>query len=358
MGPAIAMLALFLAGTSFDELSKQAATARDQNRLEEAARLYRQALRLKPDWSQGWWFLGTLRYDQDRYEEAAQAFTELITLKGDMGPGEALLGLCEFNLKRYDAALRHLIHAQKTGFGPDPQLTQVAIYHTALLLILAQNYERAGEQLTLLARTATPNDKVVLAAGAAALRRPVLPDDVPAGDRDLLEKVGRASIAEMQRQPSEAGPAYETALTAYPKAPGIHYAYGSFLLGADPDRALTVLKQEIEISPRHVPARCAIAGEYLKRGEAVSARPFAEEAARIAPQDFAARTAYGRALIELGDVTGAISELEAAVNLAPDSPHARFALAAAYRRAGRNSDADRERKEFARLQKLIDSEKK
>ena len=147
-------------------------------------------------------------------------------------------------------------------------------------------------------------------------------------------------------------------IAVYPQAPGVHYAYGSFLLGADPDKGLEVLKQELAISPNHVPALAAIAGEYLKREDPAAAQPFAESAARLAPTDFAARTAYGRTLTQLNDLPGAMRELETAVKLAPDSPHARFALAAAYARAGRKQDAEFQRKEFARLQKLIDSDKK
>jgi tetratricopeptide (TPR) repeat protein len=352
------LAALMLSGATFEQLSKQAAEARDQNRLEEAARLYRQALRLKPGWSEGWWFLGTLMYDRDRYPECADAFSRLIALKPDMGPGEALLGLCEFNLKRYPRALGHLFHAAKSGFGPDPQLRQVAIYHTALALIVVQDYERALEQLTLLVRTTEANDKVRLAAGIAALRQPWLPDQVPAADRDLVARLGEAKVAELERRTGDAGHLYEVVVAAYPKAPGLHYAYGSFLLSGDANKALVVLKQELAITPNHVPALAAIAGEYLKRDDPAAARDYAAKAARAAPEDFAARTTYGRALLETGDVPGAIRELEAAVKLAPGSPHARFALADAYTRAGRKADAERERKEFARLRNLIDSEKK
>lgn len=355
MGLAVALAS----GASFEQITKQAEEARIQNRLEEAERLYREALGLKPGWSQGWWHLGTLMYDQDRYPECADAFSRLMVLKPDMGPGEALLGLCEFNLKRYDAALRHLFHAAKTGFGPDPQLRLVAAYHTALALIALKNYEKAEEELTLLTRTSEADDKVRLAAGIAALRRPLLPEQIPEADRDLAMRLGAAKVAEMERRPADAEKQYEAVLTAYPKTPNVHYAYGSFLLGADdPDRGLAVLKQELEISPDHVPALAAIAGEYLKREDAASARPYAEKAARLAPRDFAARTAYGRALLGTGDIKEAIRQLERAVALAPDSPHARFALASAYTRAGRKADAARQREEFARLQKLIDSDRK
>ena len=114
-----------------------------------------------------------------------------------MGPGEALLGLCEYNLKRWTPAVRHLLHAEKIGFGPDAQLRQVSIYHAALALILMQDYERALEQLTILVRTTEVSPNVRLTAGIAGLRRPILPDDFPEADRDLAVRLGEAETAEI-----------------------------------------------------------------------------------------------------------------------------------------------------------------
>jgi len=148
---------------------------------------------------------------------------------------------------------------------------------------------------------------------------------------------------------------FESTLAAYPKAAEIRYTYGSLLLNSDAAKGLEVLKSELAISPEHVPALAAIAYEYLKEDNGAAALPFAQKASALAPADFAARIAYGRALVEVGRIPEGTEQLETAVKLAPDSPHARYALANAYARAGRNEDAERERKEFARLRKLLDS---
>src|SRR5262245_34280266 len=57
--------------SSFERLAGQAAKASQENRLEDAAGLYRRALALRPSWKEGWWSLGTLEYDRSRYREAA-----------------------------------------------------------------------------------------------------------------------------------------------------------------------------------------------------------------------------------------------------------------------------------------------
>jgi hypothetical protein len=89
----------------FDRLSKQATTAREQNNLEDAVKLYRQALKLKPEWKEGWWYLSTLLYDKDQYPEARDGFRKFTALDPKVGPGFALLGLCEFQTKEFPQAL-------------------------------------------------------------------------------------------------------------------------------------------------------------------------------------------------------------------------------------------------------------
>ena len=343
---------------TFDAIARKADAARAEDRLEDAARLYQRALRIKPAWADGWWSLGTIFYDSDRHADCVTAFTKFVVLKPDVGPAHALLGLCEFGRAHYDTALRHLFRAEELGFAGDARIRDVSLYHTALALIVNSDFERAIEQLARLVAASSPGAQVRTAAGLAALRKPLLPDQVPQADRSLVAQVGDAVIAQLERRTEDAVRAFDSILAAYPKAPEIHYAYGSLLLASDPAKGLAMLKQELDLSPNHVPALASIALEYLKENDAVAARSYAEKAARLAPSDFVARTAYGRALLEVDQVPRAIQELESAVKLAPDSPHARFALANAYARAGRNADADRERKEFARLRKLVDSERK
>jgi tetratricopeptide (TPR) repeat protein len=343
---------------TFDELSRKADAARAADRLDEAVLLYRRALRLKPAWAEGWFSLGTIFYDSDRHAECADAFTRFVAVKPDVGPAHALLGLCEFGRGNYDAALHHLFRGNELGYADNAQIREVALYHTALALILRRNFERAIEQLSILVNLSPAPNAVRSAAGLAVLRMAILPDRIPAADRTLVDRVGEAALAQMERRAEEAGRLFERLLVDYPKSPELHYAYGSLLLNSNPSRGVALLKEELTVSPEHVPTLASLAYEYLKEGDPSQALPYGEKAARLAPGDFAARTAYGRALLEQGRVPDAIRELETAVKLAPDSPQARFALANAYTQAGRPNDADRERKEFNRLRKLLDSGRK
>ena len=50
---------------TFQTLSRSAEAARDAKQLSKALALYQRALKLKPDWDEGLWNLGSLAYDLD-----------------------------------------------------------------------------------------------------------------------------------------------------------------------------------------------------------------------------------------------------------------------------------------------------
>ena len=107
---------LFLAGVPqtpapqhvFEQISRQADGARTADRLLDAIRLYREGVKLRPSWSQGWWGLGSIYYEQDRFPEAREAFTRFIaTSKKEVAPAYAFLGLCEYETRDYEHASEH-----------------------------------------------------------------------------------------------------------------------------------------------------------------------------------------------------------------------------------------------------------
>ena len=366
MSRAIAFLALFtaLAGATepkrvtppsvqFDRLSKQADAAREQNKLDDAVKLYRQALKLKPAWKEGWWYLSTLLYDQDRYPEARDGFRRFTALDSKVGPGFALLGLCEFNTKEFPQALAHLNQGRRLGI-PSDQMNTVVLYHVALLLIHFEQFESAGQILLEFALQGKASDAIIDAAGLAGLRKPLLPAEIPADDHAMITLAGRALEAAGARNAAEAQKLFEELVTSYSGKPNVHYLYGSFLLQSDPNTAVKEFQKELELQPNHVPALVAIAMEYVKEGDAAKGAEYAERSVKVDPASFAAHAALGKVLSETGPVERAIQELEAAERLAPDSPQVRIALASEYAKVGRSEDAAKERAEFLRLKQLAE----
>lgn len=337
---------------TFDELARRAAELRAANSLEESISLYRQALRMRPSWTEGWWYLGTMLYELDRCEEAIEAFRRVVSVETKAGPAWALLGLCEFQLREYTRALENIERGRSLGLGDNQQLVFVSRYHAALLMTRFERFEPAFALLFALAREHYDNPSIVEALGLNLLRLPFLPKELPPDRREMVLMAGRAAANTAGRRLEEARREYEQLVERYPRAPNVHYAYGVFLLQGEPDAALEQFRRELEISPSHVPARLQMTFEYVKRADYISARPYAEQAVSLDPRSFAARNALGRVLLEMGEIEKAIQELEMGVQFAPDSPETRFALAKAYARAGRKEEAERERQEFLRLDKI------
>jgi tetratricopeptide (TPR) repeat protein len=336
----------------FATLAGQAHAAREGGRLAEAQQLYQQALRLRADWKEGLWYLGTVLYEQDKYSEAQPVFKSLLKLDPNLASAWALLGLSEFQTAEFDEALDHLRRAERIGLPNNAGLRHSVRYHLVLLLNRSGQHEVALNILHLLARDAPAAAQLIEAAGLTGLRLTILPHDIPAARRPLIMAAGEALWYAAARQPSETAAAFDRLLLDHSNEANVHFLYASYLIVNDPERAIQHLRRELEISPTHVPAMVSLAFEYLKIKDAASAIPFAARAAQTAPSDFAARTAYGQALLENGQFERAATELEAAVKLSPDSPQVRFALAAAYRKLNRKEDAQREHAEFLRLQKL------
>lgn len=340
------------ASARFAQVSKQAAEAREQERLEDAVRLYREGVRLQPGWKEGWWYLGTMFYDQNRYEEGRTALRRFTVLDPKVAPGWALLGLCEYETKIYDAALAHLERAIALGMDEKTHLDVVTEYHAVLLFTRSGQFEKALEVMVKLAQRGAERPEFVEAAGLAGLRKPLLPAELPATDRELVLQVGRAVLDTGARRMAAAQREFEELVTSHPTTPHIHYLFGSFLMLSDPDAGLRELSKELEISPQHVPALLQTAFEYLKRGDAAAAVQCARKAAEIEPASFVAHNALGRALVESGDLDKGIKELELSKQQAPGSPQTRIALASAYAKAGRSEDAAHERAEFLKLKQL------
>ncbi len=338
--------------SSFEQLTKRALEARQADTLDEAIKLYQQAVEQRPNWGEGWWALGTMYYQQDRYNEGRDAFQRLVALEPKGGVGWAFLGLCEYQRKDYPNALLHLQRGRDLGLGSNQEIANVARYHTAILLNHFGQFELSYVVLQELGKFQNESPALFEAFGLMMLRLPYLPAETPADKREVVLKTGRAAYFMAANKQKEAAQEFQELLAAFPQTPGVHYAYGLFFLRDSPDEAVREFKQELQLSPKHVFARLQIAFEFLKRGEPAAGLVYAEEAVQLAPDLFAAHNALGRILLETGQTERAIKELALGVKQAPNSPEMYFALARAYTKAGRKVEAEKARNEFTRLDKI------
>ena len=342
----------------------------DADHIPEAIRLYGRAVKLRPNWPEGWWHLGTLLFDTQHFQEARDAFAQFTLVEHKQaGPGFAMLGLSEFQLKRYPEALAALEVGIERGLGNNPDFLRTVLYRDGTLQALLGRPEVALLRLTFAANKIAaahpeaPKEAVLAdfelldSFGIAALRIPQLPSDIPAEQAPLIRQAGHAQAQIALQDRVAADTELKEVLARYPTAPGLHYFYGVFLLKEDPPSAIGEFRREIEISPAHAPAHIQLALEFLRNGDNEQGLEYAKKAVSLAPRDFVAHVAYGRLLLGLGKNNPATEELRTAIKLAPESPEAHFALSRALSQAGKTQEAARERAEFERLKALADAVK-
>lgn len=338
---------------TFDQLAERAKRASEENRLDEAAGLYRKALALRPRWTEGWWSLGTLEYDQDHYAKAAQAFERLIVLDPANGTAHAMLGLCQFELSKDEPALNNLLKAEQLGVIKDEQLRKVALYHMGVLELRARKFDDAKETLDQLARLHVETKELTTALGLAVLL--IRPEDAPpegTPGATLVERTGEAEAFLAAKDFELAKKAYAQLTSEFPDYPNLHFAFGRLLLETnETDAAVEQFQRELKRDPDNVYSLLEIAAARYQV-DSQDGLPYAEHALKLKPGLPFAHYLVGVLRLDTGDAAGAIPELQIAQNAFPNEPRIYFSLGSAYARTGRKAEAAKARAEFARLNAL------
>jgi tetratricopeptide (TPR) repeat protein len=353
---------------AFEQLTERAQAAQDADRIPEAIRLYEEATALRPSWSEGWWYLGTMLYDSNQIAKAHDAFLHFVSVEHKQpGPGFGMLGLTEFELKNYRKALEAVERGQALGLGDNPAFVHRVLYVDG---ILNNNFGQPEIALVRLTRVANqiaaehpeaPKDAVLENAelldafGLAALRIRELPAQISASQAALVREAGHAQARIALQDLVAAGEEIKHLVEQNPSQPGVHYMYGVYLLAQDPLSAIAEFRREIAISPRDPTSRIQLALEFLQTSDYKEGLPYARRAVALAPDNFVAHVACGKLWLGLGNTDRALEELRIAVRLSPGSPDAHFALSRALAGAGQLAAAAQERAEFERLKAIVDA---
>jgi predicted Zn-dependent protease len=218
----------------FESLSRSATTAREAGHPADAIPLYQRALQLRPDWVEGWWYLGTLLYDADQFRDAIPAFQKVAELAPQAPDTQNFLGLCEFEVADYDSALQHLEKGHVSASAQDdPQLARVVSYHLVLLLNRTGQFDRALGVLSKDFAQGAPPSQVAFAFGLAQLHIPLLPSEVDASKDALIQNVGQLSALVSQGHAAQTLDSYATLVRQNPNVPYLHSAYAAALDAAD-----------------------------------------------------------------------------------------------------------------------------
>ncbi len=358
MTRALALLALLLGsfplfsqqGAGFEELARQAETATGQ-RPGEAASLYRRALALKPQWGEGWLYLGTTLLEMGRFAESRDALRRGVELEPGKGSAWACLGLAEYELGDYGNALAHLVKGEEIGLADRPDFVGTVRYRASLIALRNADFGFALEQLRPLVRAGNTSPEIVQAVGLSALFIASAPSQIPAARQPMVQLAGQAASAYLAERAEQAAPLFAKLVAEYPTEPGVHYMHGVYLLAHDPVAAEVAFRHELRIAPAHVLSRVQLALLLVERGDMPAGEKLAGEAVKLEPANPLCQVTWGRALLGAGRTDEAIGALEKGRKLAPEAARTYFYLQQAYRRAGRPRDAEKAKTEFDRLRK-------
>ncbi len=352
VGPLVLFAAAVLAAQTppkeqFEDLSRRAQAALDKQPA-EAIQLFKQALAIRPDWPEGWLYMGGCYYQTGRYAEATDALRKGIGLAPVFANGWALLGLSESQLDDPAQALADIRKGEELGLGGNVPFETAVRVRAAQLLILSSAFDEALTQLQPLTKYPDNPPPVEEEMGLCALASPDDMGRLTPQRRAVVDLAGKAAWAFATQHRDLAAAGYRQLLAQYPHEPGVHYAYGLYLMETDITAALAEFKIEVQNNPKHWPALLVIASIQIRQGAPEQAIESVHAAMKTVPTKYRwlCHTNLGRADLDANNVTAAISELEDAVRQMPSSAGAHYFLAEAYRQAGRKADADRERAVF------------
>jgi len=313
---------------------------------------------LKPDWSDGWWYLGSLFYDQDRFAEAAAAFQHLLDNPKYRGSAHAFLGLCEYETGQYDEALAQFRAWAGAGWAGTPELRTVGYYHFSLLLTREGKFTQSLALITWLVPRLGDNAELTEAMGLASLRIQYLPENYPPELRERIWLAGKVALyAQMAPRQFESADQFAVQLvTRYAGQPEVH-AVRAMLYEIEEKKPEAELeyREELKISPNHIPALVALASMDLDKGDTAEADVFAQKAIAIEPNHAEAHHLLGRVFLANRELAASVKELETARQLAPRSAAVRAHLAMVYGRLGRTGEAKVESTAYVELKNKADA---
>jgi tetratricopeptide (TPR) repeat protein len=319
---------------SFEELAQQASSAREQGKSGEAIQYYEAALKIRPDWPDGWWYLGSLYADVGHYVDAIAAFSKLVELRPDFGPGWASLGLCEFEGKNYDGSFIHLKRAQELGLVEVPAEEKATVYHLALLLNLRGEFEDAWELLASKFGKGILPKQAKIALALALLRVPLLPDQIDPSKDALLDAAGETAAFLIQSNFDQALQSFRQMLKDYPNTRFLHYAYASALMfRSQYGEAEVELRAETVVNPRSALPYMRLAVVALKTHRAAEALSHAKRAVELAPNSAMAHEILARSYTELGKEEEGATQVALAAKLKPEKAQVDFGLVHVYERS-------------------------
>lgn len=328
-------------------LAQEAKGALQHGDAAAAALAYEKLVKLAPDVAEFHSNLGVAYYSAGRPREAARAFQQALKLKPGLTSAHYFLGPSLAESGQCGEAMPVL--EEDAGRIPDLRLKRAVASDGVRCAMALNRGDQAASFLHILAHD-FPDDPDVL-----YMTSHVYSDLSTAASQRLLETAPgsyqahqlNAEVLELEGKWEDAAAEYRKVLGLRPGLPGIHYHLGLLLMegpqGATTrDEARKEFETELGIDPGN-PAAIYQLGEMARQARQWNdAIKSFSRALELDPNFKAALIGLGKSLISAGRAEEAVAPLQRAVTLAPEDPVGHYQLSFAYRRVGRDQEAERE----------------
>lgn len=260
-------------------------------------------------------------------------------------PGlEKNIGLCAFKANNYSEAIRALTQALQLEPGSRPLIAMLGISYFAT------------DQYADAARTFAPLDEAGMKDAEAGY--PWAASLTHLGDMKQATRV----LSNFESQPrsddtlllvgqlwteigdyARATATLERALQSNPSLPKAHFDEGlAYIRWEHWDDAERELKAELSLNPGDTEASYHLGYVYLQESKIDDAAALFLAVINADPDFARAQYQFGKIQLDRGQAEEAVTHLEAAARLLPQTDYVHYQLQAAYRKLGRDADADRE----------------
>jgi tetratricopeptide (TPR) repeat protein len=329
------------------QLAREAHEALERGDALGAAHKYEMLVKLAPGVAEFQSNLGVAYYTGGRPQEAARALQQALKLKPSLTAAHYFLGASLAESGQCKEALAYL--EKDAGRISDPALKRAVATDGVRCAMALNQTDQAVDFLRLLDHD-FPDDPEVL-----YLTTHIYSDlSTAASQRLLVTAPGsfqahelNAEVLELQGKWEDAKAEYRKVLDLKPDMPGIHYRLGRLLLSG-PQGATTLeearkeFQAELKIDPGSSSAEYELGEMARQAREWPEAIQHFNRAAQLDPEFAEALIGLGKSLVSAGRAEEAVAPLAKAVELAPNDPVAHYQLSFAYRRVGRDQDAERE----------------
>lgn len=291
--------------------------------------------------------LGMAYHSSGHFPEAVAQFREALKLKPTLDFPHYFLGEALAEIGQCGEALGYL--EKDYSRVKDPSLKHLLGMDALKCTDSTNNLEKTLDLLRLLSRDFPEDPDVLyysshiysaLSTRASQTLLHVAPDSYQAHQTN-------AEVMALQGKYDDALAEYRKVLTQQPNLTGIHYSMGEIYL-EEPRTPETLagaqneFEEELKISPANAAAEYQL-GEMAREARQwdVAIGHFTR-AVQIQTNFVEALIGLGKSLVSAGRPQEAVEPLERAVRMAPANPVAHYQLAFAYRRTGRDGDAEKE----------------